>query len=1712
MATLGELIVKITGNDRPFNATADKVRRSLTGIDRTKVEPSITMPEKPVADIEALSKRLQSLGRQKVNLNVSSTLASAEVKTLGRQLETLQSQRVGVPVALQGGINAQIAKVQAELAAAEKKQTRLPLQLERIDDQVAAVRAKLATLNADVNVDVPVKLSGFETVKAHLAAMARDRYDTTIRVSAQNAGGGAFDPVALLKIPALLAAVNVAGSALSSLGAGAVSLTSALLPAAGALAVFPVALAAIGQGAGVVKLGLSGVGDVMKAQADMQARVASGVKVTAAEQAKYNQVLKDAGPASVAFATQLGAAQSGLDGVRRGVQNALLPQLGQSLGQLSGTYLPVLKTQLVGTATVLGGFAERWAWALTSQVWVRDLNTIMSANTRLLGTLGGAALPLANILRNIWVAALPLTERFAKAVQDAAFQISIATTNARNSGALTAFFKTAGDTAAQLGRILGGLTVGLFNVFRGGYTQGKGFLDLFETLTARFAAWTGTLAGKNAIADFFARAQPVLNETGRLIATVVAAFGAMSTQADLAPVIAQIRTQLLPVLQQVVSGVDSKLLPALVSLATSAGKVFAIFTGSSGQLTITVNILRKAGDAFLWLNDHVPGVSAALSAFFVIAGARQGLAIVSQLTGLSAVIPVVASAFGILRGSVIATQAPFAAQAIAFAAQKVAALGSVVANSALSVSLRAVGAAVYAALGPFGLIAAALVAVVSGVIYAYKNFAPFRNAVNALGAAIMSGLAPALTWLKGAWSSVVSATVSAWASIKGAVSSGWQAITGFFSGATNAVVTPITGAWTSVRNATSAAWVAIRTAVSSGWAAVVGFFRSAGALLLAPILAAWTAVRTATGTALAAVAGVIKGAIGLWISVVKVQVAIIGTVVLLAFQAMKAVVTTAMDGIRVVIAAVWRAIGPTVTAAVTGVRNAVKVGWDAVKAVTSAAWQAVRAVTTAVWTAVASFISSTWRSIRAGFTAAMAAVRAAFSAWWSNLQANAVAVFTAVKNFLSNTWAAIRSSVFGQAMAEIRASFRAWWSALQANAVAVFNAVRAFLSNTWAAIRSLWSAAMAAVRSAFATWWNNLRDNATALFNAIRSMISNVWGAIRTLWSSAQSAIRATFDSFWNGIKSTASAAINNVRTTIDGVFGRIRSGTQSFVDAVGRIFSGIKNAFSAPWEWVSKNVFGRIAAAYNTVAKLVGAQTINLADGGVAGNPTGSRSTRGGLQAAADGGLIRGRGGPRQDNIAGIDRRTGVQTSWVSAKEFVVNARSTEANRPLVEALNAAHGPLRPDEVSRMFAGGGFVPGLFAGGATPHPGPYRSHGSNYYGSRVAGDFGSGYGGTPNIKAWKAGIVAAVQHLRTSYGNNVRVNHPGSNEWTRYAHMSSIGVDAGQRVGAGQTIGRGGWSGNVQPRGPGGAHLHFEIHGGTSSTNSGKGDPSGDGGLLSFIKPRAMFTKIANGIIGTVSKGMSALGIGLGDTPSAQMIGKLPSKMVDLLAGKLPVSFGSSDGGGGDLPGGGGAVGSGRAAIRSAMLRYGANSVGTYPGHQPTMMRAWDAMISNKSQGDRIAGHLAANRGKYGIDYLIWNRQMLRSYDKGSIKAGTWAPYFDGQSSNPSRAHTNHVHASFADGGRVGGLADGGIVKGGRGGVTSRIGEGRFDELVTPLPRNWSKGSGSTDAKLDKLIALLEERGAGGVNLTFETYNPVAETQSVTTNKALQRVSSLGLV
>ena len=84
--------------------------------------------------------------------------------------------------------------------------------------------------------------------------------------------------------------------------------------------------------------------------------------------------------------------------------------------------------------------------------------------------------------------------------------------------------------------------------------------------------------------------------------------------------------------------------------------------------------------------------------------------------------------------------------------------------------------------------------------------------------------------------------------------------------------------------------------------------------------------------------------------------------------------------------------------------------------------------------------------------------------------------------------------------------------------------------------------------------------------------------------------------------------------------------------------------------------------------------------------------------------------------------------------------------------------------------------------------------------------------GAPVVAAG-AGVVTVAAQADAGYGWRIEIDHGGGLS-TLYAHLSGFGVQAGDRVSAGQYIGAVGLTGDTT-----GPHLHFEVREGGIPTD-----------------------------------------------------------------------------------------------------------------------------------------------------------------------------------------------------------------------------------------------------------------------------------------------------
>ena len=88
----------------------------------------------------------------------------------------------------------------------------------------------------------------------------------------------------------------------------------------------------------------------------------------------------------------------------------------------------------------------------------------------------------------------------------------------------------------------------------------------------------------------------------------------------------------------------------------------------------------------------------------------------------------------------------------------------------------------------------------------------------------------------------------------------------------------------------------------------------------------------------------------------------------------------------------------------------------------------------------------------------------------------------------------------------------------------------------------------------------------------------------------------------------------------------------------------------------------------------------------------------------------------------------------------------------------------------------------------------------------------------------------------------------------------------------------------------------------------------------------------------------------------------------------------------------------------------GAESFGTYPGHDPSLDLATDIFVpvSSTDLGDAITEYLAAHWERHGVDYWIYRQRIRNPPDRDFWRA------MEDRGSNTAN-HVDHVHVSFLE-------------------------------------------------------------------------------------------------
>ena len=430
---------------------------------------------------------------------------------------------------------------------------------------------------------------------------------------------GAFGSkiVSTLKIPALVAATTLAASAFGALAAGALALGQAVAPLGGLMIGYPAMFLAVGSSVLVLKSGLAGVAEGMKALASGdQGKIAVAF-------AKMN------GPARE-FTTTLFKMKEAFD-LQGTASSGLMPGLLAGL-RAASPLMDVLREQVFSLSKAIGGVGQRFGEMLggkdeTSKLigynrFARDLNRLGAMNSIVVTNLGDAFIGLVDALRSLMTTASPLIVWMSGGIRKFGEWAAASTAAARSTGRLQAFFARTALVTKTLGNTFRDLIGGLSGISKaGGSSMGFGFLESLEKGAAKFKEFTQSADGQNKIARYFRQAQPIIREFVGLLGDIVKMMGRMAVNPALLQVVRDIRERLVPAIESLASGVTSRLGPALVNAATAFVNFMNVL--SFTPLVIAVEVIANLVNGLTKLIAIVPGLGTVVASMLALGAAAK---------------------------------------------------------------------------------------------------------------------------------------------------------------------------------------------------------------------------------------------------------------------------------------------------------------------------------------------------------------------------------------------------------------------------------------------------------------------------------------------------------------------------------------------------------------------------------------------------------------------------------------------------------------------------------------------------------------------------------------------------------------------------------------------------------------------------------------------------------------------------------------------------------------------------------------------------------------------------------------------------------------------------------------------------------------------------------------------------------------------------------
>jgi hypothetical protein len=531
------------------------------------------------------------------------------------------------------------------------------------------------------------------------------------------------------------------------------------------------------------------------------------------------------------------------------IRAVLLPGLRTMVSLMRDQLVPVLGGGLVNVADILGDISAEFGEWSTQANTLNRFGAILQGMGPILRPLATGFMSIFQAILDITESALPMAGRMITDFAWVARNLALWTTAMRENGRMAAWLNKSYDIFLRTMGLLVDITIGLYNVFRiaGGFAGDMG--NSVEELAYKFRLWTESAQGQQRIAQYFRDSLPAIREMALILGSIVGWFASLAANQNVAPLLAQIRNELLPALAAVADKVVGAggLGPALISAFTAIAQAVAAIP--PGPMLAVVEALAGLIASIGWLLVNVPGLGTAVA---YVAAALMAWKI-ALVVGV-AVLKTVGMILDII--SVVGTVAGWVGKAVMLLGKAFLFLG------------RALLAAFMA-----NPVIAIIVIIVGLILWLWFNCEWFRDALIAAWEWIAAAAVTAWNWIVDAVGIAIDWIADKakwlwehglkpiWEIISTAAKIYWEIWVAIITTAIDVIVTVVTWLWT---NVIKPVWEAISSAAAVAWD-IISFVVQTAVFIIVGIIIILAHIAETTWKAISAAAewawGIITGVV-----------------------------------------------------------------------------------------------------------------------------------------------------------------------------------------------------------------------------------------------------------------------------------------------------------------------------------------------------------------------------------------------------------------------------------------------------------------------------------------------------------------------------------------------------------------------------------------------------------------------------------------------------------------------------------------------------------------------------------------------------------------------------------------------------------------------------------------------------------------------------------